>query len=235
MSIIISEAELLGMPEKLLLELRSYLKSVRRVEIQKAQPAETEAVSPVTPDGVDSQTADKGPEPWNFPEHRLRITETLDNDMSDGLLHGLRIEQELEGGSGRAYIASQWRLNNQLREIVDLALNHGFDKLWREGHPRDAYVEGNHKYKYGVKHIAFSRSHTDRWVFAVDVSNSKPPDVRAVVFEKQHQKLVEVVLGKGLPRAEPAQPGRWKWEAGGGKNILVDPPDVEKILKELNR
>ena len=67
-------------------------------------------------------------------------------------------------------------------------------------------------------------------LLAVDVGNSKPPDVLAVVFEKGHRKKIESILGKKLAEDEPARPGRWKKEIGGGQNILVDPSDLEKIL-----
>ncbi len=114
-----------------------------------------------------------------------------------------------------------------------MALEYGFNKLWQTNHPQEAYLEGGSKFDTGVKYISFSRAHGDRWDFAVDVGNSKPPDVRTVVFEKQHRKTIEPVLGKALEPDEPARPGRWKWERGGGVNILVDPSDVQKILGEI--
>jgi len=231
MSITISEAELLGMPEHLLLDLRSYLNNVRGSQTPGALRAQSDAGMSVERHGPDLQAAEDGPERWRFDDHGLTISETPPGQFPAGL----RIEQALEDGAGRAYIALQWRLNSQLKEIVDLALGHGFDKLWRINHPREAHFENNHKYKTGVRHIAFSRSHTERWVFAVDVVNSKPPDVRAVVFEKHHQGTIEGVLGKELPRNEPARPGGWKGELGGGKNILVDPSDLVKILEKVNQ
>jgi len=231
MSITITEAELLGMPEALLLELRSYLNNVRGGEFPGAHRARPEAGPGVAEHGTASPAAEDGLKRWRFDEHGLTISETPPGQFPAGL----RIEQALEDGAGRAYIALQWRLNSQLKEIVDLALGHGFDKLWRINHPREAYFEGNYKFETGVRHIAFSRSHAERWVFAVDVVNSKPPDVRAVVFEKHHRGTIERVLGKELPPNEPARPGGWKWESGGGRNILVDPSDLEKILEETNQ
>jgi hypothetical protein len=231
MSITISEAELLGMPEGLLLELRSYLNSARGGQNPGAHRTQSEAGLGVVGYDPDSPAAEEKPDHWSFDGHHLTISETPP-DQSPA---GLRIEQALEDGIGRAYVAVQWRLNSQLRKIVDLALDREFDKLWQINHPQESYFEGNYKFDIGVKYIAFSRSHTDRWVFAVDVGNSKPPDVRAVVFEKQHRDLIESVLGKAMPRNEPARPGGWKWEPGGGRNILVDPSDVEKILEEMNQ
>ena len=231
MSITISEAELLGMPEHLLLELRSYLNSVRGSQTPGALRAQSDAGMSVERHGPDLRAAEDGPERWRFDDHGLTISETPPGQFPAGL----RIEQALEDGAGRAYIALRWRLNSQLKEIVDLALGHGFYKLWQINHPRDSYFEGNYKFDIGVKYISFSRSHADRWDFVVDVVNSKPPDVRAVVFEKHHRGTIEGVLGKVLPPNEPARPGVCKWESGGGKNILVDPSDLVKILEKINQ
>ena len=231
MSITITEAELLGMPEGLLLELRSYLNSVRGGGNPSVRWTQSAADLGFAAQYPGSPVAEENTNHWSFGGHGLTISETPPGQTPAGL----RIEQTLDDGIGRAYVAVKWRLNSQLRNIVDLALAHGYDKLWQINHPQEAYFEDNSKFDIGVKYISFSRSHTNRWVFAVDVSNSKPPDVRVVVFEKQQRGLVERVLGKALPKNEPARPGRWKEELYGGRNILVHPSDLEKILEGVNQ
>jgi hypothetical protein len=231
MSITITETELLGMPESLLLELRSYLNSVRAQGNPSVRWTQSATDLGVATNDPGSPVAEENTNHWRFDEHGLTISETLPDQHPAGL----RIDQTLDDGIGRPYIAVKWCLNSQLRNIVDLALVHGFDKLWQINHPQEAYYEDNSKFDIGVKYISFSRSHTDRWFFAVDVSNSKPPDVRVVVFEKQQRGLVERVLGKALPKNEPARPGRWKEELYGGRNILVHPSDLEKILEGVNQ
>ena len=203
MSLTISEAELLGMPEELLLELRSYLQSMRGIGNPPGVRAEpTESRIPVSIPNIhragvevglavaghepDSPVAEEELGPWSFDGHHLTISETPPGQSPAGL----RIEQALGDCGECAYVAVHWRLNLQLKNIVELALEYGFDKLWQINHPQEAYLEGRPKFGIGVKYISFSRAHGDRWVFAVDVGNSKPPDVRAVVFEKKHQDLI---------------------------------------------
>ena len=229
MSILITEDEIIEMPEELLRDLRVFLKKQRNTGLI-ADP-DVRVPSRVSNE-TNNRTRAENKHNWIWEDHNLRITEVSERDVLNGFPKGLRVEQGPEGVAKREYIAVKWQFTEDLRDFLELALKYGFDKLWREGHPQHAHLDGNSKYKTGVKHISFGRSHTERWIFSIHVDISKAPDIRFVIFEKGQQSVVEKVLGDALANGEPL-PGQWKWERGGGKNIKVHPMDVKKILKEM--
>lgn len=246
MAITITENELLEMPSQLLIELQTFLRTVRSKSSQETgledesvgsflsrpRTHASSGIATPTDEGVDLSAAmqtDSVPalqdgDTWG-PTADLKFTEQL---TTGGTHYGLKVEQD-----GQNYLARRWRLTPKLKRIVNLALKYGFSKVWREGHPHAAFLTGGPKYRFGTHHIAFSRDHVERWVFAIDI-NAKPPDIDVVVFQKRKIQILEQVLERKLDPGEAMQPGKWKKEKGGGKNYFVHPSDVEIILEALN-
>ncbi|MBN2565985.1 MAG: hypothetical protein JXB46_09785 [Candidatus Eisenbacteria bacterium] len=131
--------------------------------------------------------------------------------------HDIRIE-EVPGGvlvsqEGHQYLARRWRLTPQVRRVLDLGIEHGLTCLWRSGHP------------IGLErhHISFSFTHARAsWVFAIG-GEAGPPRLKRVTFNKQ---LKEYFKHSGLDWV-------WNWENAGGKNIFIDPNDLESVLQTL--
>jgi hypothetical protein len=114
---------------------------------------------------------------------------------------------------GRAYLARRWRLTSDVRLVIESALDHGLTHVWQQGHPSG---DDSH-------HISFSFSHdASSWVFVIG-SEARPPGLRCVTF---HKRLKEYFKSSGLGWV-------WSWETAGGKNILVEPRDLDSVLDVL--
>ena len=131
--------------------------------------------------------------------------------------HDIRIE-EVPGGvlvsqEGHQYLARRWRLTPEVRRVLDLGIEHGLTCLWRSRHPIGPESH----------HISFSFTHSrSSWVFAIG-AEAGPPRLKRVTFNKQ---LKEYFRHSELGWV-------WNWENAGGKNIFVDPNDLESVLQML--
>jgi len=228
MAIKISEDELLEMPSELLLELREYLKK-RRETAKKAEGTSIGTIDTMTPLYRDQDVPFKieylETDRWEVAEAGLILTEVGNKNRGGHV--GIRVEQE-----GETYIARRWRLTKQVKDIVQLAVNYGFDKLWRNGHPQKAYFKDNVKYEKGSPHIGFSTSHNERWLFVLG-AEARPPNVNVITFESGNEEYLKKILTTELAPRMPIKEGAWQWEGRGGNNIFVHPSDLEKILKGI--
>lgn len=131
---------------------------------------------------------------------------------------------ELEAGilvsqNGAAYIARNWRLTDQVSEVVQWALDSGLHWLIQNGHPKEShrYPHGN-----GGNYISFSPVQDNLWVFAIDEqspSNRKERnDVRQAVFQKKYRAIFSE---HGI---------RFEIESRNTKNLLVKNPDLREAV-----
>ena len=132
-------------------------------------------------------------------------------------LEGLTLVEEPGGvrvtQAGRSYLARRWRLTPEVLKVIEAALARGLTCLWQHGHPG-----GDESH-----HISFSFSHSpSSWVFVIG-GEAKPPGLRCVTFNK---RLKEYFHHAGLG-------WMWAWETAGGKNILVQPEDLDSVLRTL--
>ena len=110
MSIVITELELLNMPEDLLRDLRRYLKEQRTSK--KLVPENTQNIS-ITPNeniGNSDVSSIRNSEVWEFAEHNIRISEITRKDELNGLPKGIEIQQSSGEGESHHYIANKWLL-----------------------------------------------------------------------------------------------------------------------------
>ena len=213
MAITISEEELLGMRPELLAELQTYLREHR----DKAASRNRESVheSDLRKSNV-----------LQIPEADLVLSDVGDEKQPH---IGVLVEQD-----NRSYIARRWHLNGDVEKTVRLAIKHGYDRLWRFGHPQDDYFLGGAKERTGAPHIGFSRGHHERWFFVIG-PEARPPNIKVITIHKSHEEELTALFGPAKSDAENTiTPENWIQENRGGRNILTHPSDLEFILKRLD-
>ncbi len=213
MAITISEEELLGMPPGLFAELQTYLREHR----DKAVSRHSESV----------QKSDlRKSNVLQIPESDLVLSDVGDATQPH---IGVLVEQD-----DRSYIARRWRLTGDVERTVRLAIQHGFDRLWRFGHPQDDYFIGGAKERTGAPHIGFSRDPHERWSFVIG-PEARPPSLKVITFHKSHERLLKDLFGEAKSdTGNTISPENWIQEFRGGRNLLTHPSDLEFILKRLD-
>ena len=212
MAITISEEELLGMPAQLLSDLQAYLRECRGMSVARSEL--TEKKSPLLRSGM-----------WEIPEANLVLSNVGDAERSH---IGVLVEQ-----GDRSYIARKWYLTDEVKEIVKLALDRGFDRLWRYGHPQDEYFTGGLKERTGAPHIGFSRNHHERWLFVIG-PEARPPKANVITFNKKYDTQLTAIFGPAKVGSENSiDPETWARETRGGRNLFTHPSDLDFILKRL--
>ena len=123
--------------------------------------------------------------------------------------YGLLISQ-----NNKTFLARKWRLTQEVREIIKLSLNKGFNKLWVEGHPK-----GNESH-----YVCFSRSHSKPWEFLIG-AEAKPPDIKMITVNNTHRKLLET---SNL---------NFHWQNFGGKHLFLSPKIkmLELLISEISK
>lgn len=134
--------------------------------------------------------------------------------------------EEIDGAlqitqDGRTYLARNWKLTDELVDVIEIALSHGLTALWRKNHPRDAFCDHGSRFEVGSHHIGFSRNHNESWVFVADRS-STPPFPRRIIFNK---KLASYLMN---------QHQQFQYETGGGHNLIVPRDQLEACLDGLS-
>ena len=213
MTITISEEELLGMRPELLAELQTYLREHR----DKAASRNRESVheSDLRKSNV-----------LQIPEADLVLSDVGDTTQPH---IGVLVEQD-----DRAYIARRWHLTGDVEKTIRLAIEHGYDRLWRFGHPQDDYFIGGAKERTGAPHIGFSRDHHERWFFVIG-QEARPPNIKVITFHKSHEGELTALFGPAISDAESTLTREnWIRENRGGRNLLTHPSDLEFILKRLD-
>ncbi len=213
MAITISEEELLGMRPELLAELQTYLREHR----DKAASRNSESV----------QKSDlRKSNVLQIPEANLVLSDVGDTAQPH---IGVLVEQD-----DRSYIARRWHLTEDVEKTVRLAIAHGYDRLWRFGHPQDDYFIGGAKERTGAPHIGFSRGHHERWLFVIG-QEARPPNIKVITFHKSHERLLKDLFGEAKSdTGNTISPENWIQEFRGGRNLLTHPSDLEFILKRLD-
>ena len=213
MSITISEQELLDMPVELLSDLQTYLRGHRAKTLDGLQQIENKK------NFIQSNI-------WKVPEAKLVLSEVGDANQSH---IGVLVEQD-----DRAYIARKWCLTEEVKKIIQLALDSGFDRLWRYRHPQDEYFIGGIKEMIGAPHIGFSRNHHERWLFVLG-QEARPPKLKVITFHKKYDRQLTEVCGlEEVGDENSISKGQWARETRGGKNLFPHPADLQHILKSLD-
>ena len=83
---------------------------------------------------------------------------------------GLSMRQRREGleisQGGKAYIARDWQLSNEVLAVVEMAISCGFTCFIQNEHPKENMLFPHGK---GADYITFSRKQHDRWLFVLDL------------------------------------------------------------------
>ena len=90
---------------------------------------------------------------WYFKELNTVFEEVEDKQ---GKYLGIKITQ-----NDKTYIARNWRINEQIKNIINLASSCNLKCLWRHGHPLDKYFlnKKENDFLKGSHHIGFSEKH----------------------------------------------------------------------------
>ena len=234
----ISDAELLDMDPELLLSLQKYLKDRRAQHPQV--PLKEDATSALVANTSSKTTISEGTElvtikSWDISS---AANATLDEvEGPDGLYLGSRVTQD-----GRTYIARNWKITEQLKKFILIAIDVGFQKLWRTNHPMDSYLLGNENYLMGCHHISCSRTHDSPWVFALGAESLSNVGGRQMIKEVTFNKIYGDMIQRALSEKGGRdmylhngriQPGHFKVQRGGGRNFTIHPDDFETILPYL--
>ena len=121
---------------------------------------------------------------------------------------GIRVRQH-----NRIYLAKKWKLNDDVRLVLNTAINFGLTSLWQEGHPR----------KNESHHLSFSFTHKrNSWIFVIG-KEACPPKIKTITFNKNLKKYFEDFSGKIS----------WTMQPSGGKNIFIELNELEATLTLL--
>ena len=132
--------------------------------------------------------------------------------------NNLSIKEQTDGllisQNNKTFLARKWRLTQEVKEIIKLSLNKGFNKLWVEGHPK-----GNESH-----YVCFSRSHSKPWEFLIG-AEAKPPDIKMITVNNTHRKLLET---SNL---------NFHWQNFGGKHLFLSPKIemLELLISEISK
>ena len=193
----ISDEELIDMEPELLLSLQKYLKE-RRANTSALNAKDNSLAHDLSKNMALSSSGAETNElivikSWSAIEAANANFEEV--EQADGIYLGARITQD-----GRTYIARNWKLTEQLKLFISLAIEVGFPKLWRTNHPLDSYLLGNENYLMGCHHISCSRTHNTPWIFALGAecfSNVGGRQIiKEVTFNKIHGDLIRELLEK---------------------------------------
>ncbi len=228
----ISDDELLNMEPELLLKVQSYLKEYRERNKTKEAATKKEEHSVNL-----SHTLDDGLivlKHWRIDEAEVFFEEV---ESKEGLFLGTRISQD-----GRTYIAREWKITEEVKEILVLAVELGYQKCWRFGHPQDSYLLGGSNYLKGCHHIGWSKSHSDPWIFVLGAESLKRRGGTQIVKEITFNKHLEPCVAEALKnegessyaQPGPIQQGTYRIQNGGGNCITTHPEDFKKILKFIS-
>jgi len=226
MGIEISDDELLAMEPRLLLELQQYLKDYRgKNGINIINNAQEHRL-------LDHSLAH--PELTVLNEWKLADATFEEVELPSGKFLGTKITQ-----NNVCYIARAWRMTSEVKSILQHAVQAGFDKFWRFGHPQDSYHEGNANFLRGSHHIGCSASHNTPWVFVLGAESLSRKQgkqtVKEITFNRVFKMHMDVALsptGDPIPPVEgPLTPGSYKVQKGGGKCYTTHPDDFGKIIK----
>ncbi len=101
---------------------------------------------------------------------------------------------------GRQYFARKWQLTDEVKGIIETAIENDFDCLWVDGHPLNT----------NAHYICFSRSHEKPWEFLIG-GEAKPPNVKCITINKK-LRLPLSKLSDDLI-----------WQNFGGKHLFIQP------------
>ena len=151
----------------------------------------------------------------------------------EGKYLGIKITQD-----NRSYIARNWRINSKLKEIVELSASCDLTKLWRNNHPSKRYYLDKtfNDYIKGSHHIGFSHTHDHRWVFVLGAESLSRRTggqiIKFVTFNKiYYDQLNDCLTEVNLVPSS----GQFCKQNFGGKDLLILPEDLEKVLLHLKK
>lgn len=102
--------------------------------------------------------------------------------------NGIEIKEISEGLLVRqyadAYVARNWKLNNNTLDLVTTSLASGLRWMIREGHPQAHARWPSHK---GRVYLAFSPTREKQWTIAVDSVNARRDDFGHAVFNGKYR------------------------------------------------
>ena len=227
MGITINDDDILNMPENLRVKLFDYLKEQRNLNHNRQQSFDHQNQN-------DSREYDdyglKIIKKIDYPEVNAVFSEVIDNK---GKFLGTKITQ-----NGRTYIARDWSLTEEVKEIINLAINSGLVCFWRTGpsHPRDLSFEGNEGYLRGAHHIGFSFNTSQRYIFVLGAeSRPKANKIREITFHKRMEPILRKILKEEISSKEQLQKNSWRKQNWGGHDLTTHPDDINNILNFIEK
>ena len=156
---------------------------------------------------------------------------------SEGKFLGTRIIQD-----GCTYIARNWELTEEVKDILKTSCKVGINKFWRNNHPSKPYLLGGKKYLDGSHHISCSKEHDQPWVFAIGAeslsSHSGKQRVRVITFNKTYSNSIKSFYALNGLAGETSEielePGYFRVQRGSGYCYTTHPSDFKGLIEHLS-
>ena len=228
MGIEISDEELLSMDPDLFLKLQKYLREYRNNKSTTLSEG-IKKTDQITLYDYETRTSNQ----WYFKELNTVFEEVEDKQ---GKYLGIKITQ-----NDKTYIARNWRINEQIKNIINLASSCNLKCLWRHGHPLDKYFlnEKENDFLKGSHHIGFSENHAYPWVFVLGSESLRRRQggqlIKSITFNKKYLNRINKYLIKTKNTGSLPDRGEFCLQKFGGKDISILPDDLESLLRKLSK
>ncbi len=228
MGIEISDEELLSMDPDLFLKLQKYLREYRNNK-STTLSEEIKKTDHITLYDYETRTSNQ----WYFKELNTVFEEVEDKQ---GKYLGIKITQ-----NDKTYIARNWRINEQIKNIINLASSCNLKCLWRHGHPLDKYFlnEKENDFLKGSHHIGFSEKHAYPWVFVLGSESLRRRHggqlIKSITFNKKYLNRINKYLIETKNTGSLPDKGEFCLQKFGGKDISILPVDLEGLLRKLSK
>ena len=232
MGLQISDDELLSMDPGLFFKLQKYLKEFRENKISLSA-FNDEDKNKVADDKNSFDYSLLTTNRW-ISKSNHAVFEEVEN--KEGKYLGIKITQ-----NGRTYIARNWRINEKLKEIIEISASCELTCLWRHNHPLNKYFLSNLKNDFikGSHHIGFSATNYYPWVFVIGSESLRRRHggqmIKSITFNKKYIDQISICLKNKNNLATQPEKGEFCIQNFGGRDISVLPDDFEKLLKHLHK
>ena len=113
---------------------------------------------------------------------------------------------------GRAYLARDWALSEEVVRVIKLALSQGLGCMIQDGHPerhRLLFDQGEELNGKGTVYLSFSRT-PEEWVFVLDDKSMQKGQLRRVAFKNKFGGgLIGAVSGAEFEKRNKEQKHVW--------------------------
>ena len=228
MGIEISDEELLSMDPDLFLKLQKYLREYRNNKSTTLSEG-LKKTDQITLYDYETHTSNQ----WYFKELNTVFEEVEDKQ---GKYLGIKITQ-----NDKTYIARNWRINEQIKNIINLASSCNLKWLCRHVQPLDNIflIKMENVFLKGSHHIGFSENHAYPWVFVLGSESLRRRHggqlIKSITFNKKYLNRINKYLIKTKNTGSLPDRGEFCLQKFGGKDISILPDDLESLLRKLSK